>query len=303
MLPILLGLILLLLHLVPSLAFHLAAKPVSQLLTDKAYAIASLKGQASDLGIDLSREPYSNDVFFLRYCLKDEEDAASRLESNIKWRQGPGKLICDAAQRAIVEATKNGGWDNGPVLEAAPNSDKIRAYLKPSNIITTTTSTGDLVTCIRAGAIDDVSLMKAVSVDEMVDFFIYAREVNAAVCNTRSLHSDRLCCLLACNSLDGVKLVGGDATFRSALGQSSKQADPLYPNLSGPTLLLNLPPLLGALVKLFTPLFPPAVKERLRFEQGPLKDVDDLLRITVGGDKRKAFLADLDARIYKEYLS
>ena len=50
---------------------------------------------------------------------------------------------------------------------------------------------------------------------------------------------------------------GSDATFRSALGTSSKLADTLYPNVCGPTLLLNLPPILNVLVKLFTPLFPP----------------------------------------------
>ena len=36
----------------------------------------------------------------------------------------------------------------------------------------------------------------------------------------------------------------GDARFRTALSASSKAATRLYPNLAGPTLLLNLPFLL-----------------------------------------------------------
>jgi hypothetical protein len=137
-------------------------------------------------------------------------------------------------------------------------------------------------------------------VDDMINFFVYAKEVNSAVCNTRSLATDRLHCLMAANSLEGVKLVGGDATFRTALSASSKVSDPLYPNLNGPTLLLNLPLLLGALVKLFTPLFPPAVKARLRFESGPLKGVEDLMDVVPGGAGRDKFLKDVNDLVYAE---
>jgi len=42
--------------------------------------------------------------------------------------------------------------------------------------------------------------------------------------------------------------------------------------------LLNLPKLLNALVKLFKPLFPPVVAARIKFEQGPLSKVPAMYR-------------------------
>lgn len=283
-------------------AFSLSSKPVSQLLQDHSATIASLKEQASK-SVDITQEPYANDVFFLRYALLEEEESPSdRLASTLAWRTtGTGAAICDAAQAAVKAATSaDGSWNNAPVLEAAPHSDTIGTYLTPENLVTTSTAKGDLLCCIRAGGIDDVAMMKAVSVDEMVEFFIYSKEVNHAVANSRSIASDVLHCILLANDLGGVKLIGGEAKFRSALSESSKTTNPLYPTLSGPTLLLNLPKLLGALVKLFTPLFPPAVREKIRFEQGPLSNVDDLMNIVPGGKQREEFLTQMTELVYQD---
>lgn len=157
------------------------------------------------------------------------------------------------------------------------------------------TNAGDLCYCIRAGKIDDVALMSKVSVEEMTDFFLYAKEVNAIVANKRSEAQGRLVCVLTANDLGGVKLVGGDATFRKALSAASTKANALYPNLAGPTFLLNLPRLLSALTKLFTPLFPEEVRKKLKFERGPLENVE-LTEISHSGDqaKREKFLTDID---------
>jgi hypothetical protein len=62
---------------------------------------------------------------------------------------------------------------------------------------------------------------------------------------------------------------------------------------------LNLPPLLGALVKLFKPLFPEKVRQRLKFEAGPLKNVDTLMDIVPGGKDRQEFLDDIDRLVYE----
>jgi hypothetical protein len=98
--------------------------------------------------------------------------------------------------------------------------------------------------------------------------------------------------------LKGVKLIGGSATFRQALSASSKKSVNMHPAMAGPTLLLNLPTLLSAIVKLFKPLFPTAVQERLKFAQGPLKDVVSLTEITPGGSGRDLFLKQLDEIVY-----
>jgi len=282
-----------------SAAFSLSDKPVSTLVSENANKIATLR----DIATSITSDAPSDDVFYLRYCLADVDDdeMKSRFESTMKWRSGEGKSICDAAKTAIGEATESGGWNNDPVQKAAPFASVVNEYITPSSIVTTTTRVGDLAFCIRASNIDDVELMKKISVEDLSDFFVYCKEVNAAVANMRSVESDRLVSVLTANDLSGVKLVGGEASFRKALSASSKRGNELYPTLSGPSLLLNLPKLLGALAKLFTPLFPAEVRKRIKFEQGPLEDVNDMSEILAGsGDakKREDFMDSLDELIY-----
>ena len=283
----------------------IANEPVSSLLSKHADNIASLKKTCEKkVGLPAMKGlPYSNDVFFLRYCLAAPEDTSAqtnRLRKNLDWRMKDGRSICAAATSAIREAMAEGAWNNEPVLKSAPNSDVISKYIKPSNVITTTSSKNDLVYCIRAGSIEDASLMEEVTVDQMVDFFLYAKEVNAQIANIRSELTDELKCVITANDLTGVKLVGGSADFRKALSQSSNIATELYPATAGPTLLLNLPGLLSALAKLFTPLFSKEVKDRLKFQQGPLKDVSDLQQVatSASGAERTTFVKQLDEIIY-----
>lgn len=182
------------------------------------------------------------------------------------------------------------------VRDSAPHSDVVRRYLTTEQCITTTLlSTGDLVYCIRAGRINDVGLMSDTTIEQMVDFFIYCKEVNSAVADLRSLKADVLVKLITCNDLAGVKLVGGSPDLRKSLSAASKKANELYPTFNGRTLMLNLPVVLA---KLFTPLFPEAVRNRMRFESGPLKDVGDLREISIGGEGRDDFLNQVDALAY-----
>ncbi|KAL7568645.1 hypothetical protein ACA910_022743 [Epithemia clementina (nom. ined.)] len=290
----------------------LAQQPLSTLLQQHALPIAQLKTFATEQlssigGSDMSQEPYSNEVFYLRYCLQydnDLEAAKKCLQDNIAWRLSneKGKAIATAALQAVALATADASqkWNNEPVLTAAPHSDQVRAFLTPQKCLTTTTTQGDLLYCIRAGQIDDVGLMDQVSIPELTEFFIYAKEVNFLTTLQRSMELNRLVSVITANDLNGVKLVGGSSDFRKALGASSKESDTLYPATNGPTLLLNLPIVLSALVKLFTPLFPESVKARLRFEQGPLKEITDLTEIVQPGTvQRQTFLQQIDQLVYK----
>lgn len=272
---------------------------VTDLLKDYSGSVNTLKEAA--VGISPAEAP-EDDIFYLRYCLEfeDEGDRLSKLESNMQWRTNEGKKICDAARSAVEKATQE-GWCNDPVREMAPHASNVNKYITPSQSITTVSSKGDLVYCIRAGKIDDVSLMSEVTVEEMTEFFLYCKEVSSQVANARSVQSDKLVKIVTANDLTGVKLIGGDATFRKALGVASTKASELYPALAGPTLLLNLPSLLGALVKLFTPIFPEKVRQKLKFEQGPLKNISDLSVVGSSNKQspeRKAFLDALDKLIY-----
>ena len=277
---------------------------VSQLLQTHKDDITRLK-ELTAKRTSLEAIPYSNDVFYLRYCLDHAEDPVAQQEqlaTALDWRLGPGKDLCESAAAAVTAATNNNNkvWNNDAVLSAAPHHTTIAQYITPSNIITTTTSQDDLVYCIRAGQINDRQLMSAVTTDQMIDFFLFCKEVHCLVVNQRSATADRLLAVLTANDLTGVQLVGGSADFRNALSASSRQAAAVYPaSTAGPTLLLNLPTVLSALVKLFTPLFPAVVKERLRFAQGPLRSVADLTQVaTAESVERMQFLRELDEMVY-----
>jgi len=245
------------------------------------------------------------DIFYLRYCIEydggkrgDINDGANVLLKNLEWRNNQGKGLCDAARNAVSKAMETEKWDNAPVREAAPHASIINKYITSSQIVTTTSRTGDLVYCIRAGKIDDLSLMSELTADELSDFFLYCKEVNSIVADKRSVASGKLIRLVTANDLSGTKLLG-DSSFRKALSAASTKASDLYPALAGPTLLLNLPALLGALAKLFTPLFPPEVRKKLRFEQGPLNKISDLSAV-LDGPEREKFLTELDQLIYAD---
>lgn len=284
---------------------------VAELLRRHASDVSELRRVAADA----CTAPPSHDVFYLRYCLASPDDAAARaasLRTNLAWRAtNDGAAVCDGATAAVAAALAGATWDNDPVRDAAPHAAIVNAYVSTRQILTTTSPRGDLVYCVRAGRIDDGALMAALGKDgdgvdtelavaRMVSFFLYCKEINAQVADRRSLASDRLVRLVTINDLAGVKLVGGDKSFRAALSQASTRANDLYPELSGPTLLVNLPPLLGALVKVFTPLFPPAVRKKLKFEKGVLDKNNELEDYLAGtGKARQEFENDLERLVYK----
>jgi len=208
-----------------------------------------------------------DDVWLIRFLLEKKGDVAEAKANIVKvlnWRAGEGKMIVDAAQDAVAKAQAGGGWDNAPVLAAAPNIDKIGKYITDKCLIVLSTSKGDLVSMIRASAVPSKEMMAEVTVDELVDFFIYAREVNSLVAAQRTKESTRLCRLVAANDLTGVSSFP-DKDFQEALTGASTKAVELYPGLAGPTVLLNLPFLARALIGLLLPLFPGAVKEKVKF--------------------------------------
>lgn len=282
--------------------FSLSSKPVSTLISENSDKISHLKEAAVAIASDAPED----DVFYLRYALAElgDEEMQRRLKDNIKWRSSDeGRLICDAAKTAIATAISSDKWNNDPVRSAAPYASIVNKYITEASIVTTPSREGDLIYCIRAASIDDAALMDAISVEDMSKWFLYTKEVNSAVANQRSLDSDRLVCVCTANDLSGIKVIGGSAEFRKALSAASQKANELYPTLSGPSLLLNLPRLLGALAKLFTPLFPEEVRKKIKFARGPLSDVTELSEILAGsGDKRKRdnFLDAVDELVYSD---
>merc|ERR1712060_794041 len=159
---------------------------------------------------------------------------------------------------------------------------------------TVNTKDGDLVYVIRASLIDDKGLMSKVTVDELVEFLLYVKEVHSLVANARSEKSGRLCNVIFANDITGTRKPP-DPQFSKALTASSKSYEKLYPSLAGPTLILNLPLILQAFVGLFKPLFPKSVQAKLKFERAPfLSKLGELTPLTTDSSKRNSFLAEVE---------
>jgi len=238
-----------------------------------------------------------DDTYVLRHALEHKGDVAlavKGIKEVMEWRNGKGKFIVDAAAAAIEEAQAGERWNNEPVLAAAPHSAIISKYLTGSQILVVNMEPdGDICSCIRASAIDDSKLMDEVSVDQLVEFFLYAREVNTQIAMARTRKTGKVVRLLAVNDLSNVSKFPDDR-FQKALTGSSKQATTLYPGFNGPTVILNLPGIVRLLVTFLTPLFPGAVQSRIKFAKGPmayLKDLTDVLREPT----KSMFIDDLNA--------
>jgi hypothetical protein len=237
-----------------------------------------------------------DDLYLLFFLLENKGDvpaAAENVREVVAWRKGAGAGIVATAEKAIAEATAGGGWNNEPVFAAAPSSDKLKDFITPDCYVVLSLPSGDIMSVIRAAAIDSPNMMEAVTADELVDFFIYAREVNTLVADARTRETGRLTKLISANDLTGVSSFP-DSRFQEALTGSSKKAQQLYPGRQGPTVLLNLPWLARALVGLLAPLFPGAVRDKIKFARTPMdymKNLPDVLREPLKGQ----FLDDISA--------
>merc|ERR1712129_279053 len=127
--------------------------------------------------------------------------------------------------------------------------------------------------------------------DEMLEFFLYAREVNQIVANVRSRRTGQLCQLVSADDFTGVRGMP-DKRFQDVLGDMSKQAARLWPGLAGPTLMLNLPGVIRFVIGILTPLFPGSVQARMRFAKKPLEYLDDLSDV-VREPMRSRFVSDV----------
>jgi len=232
----------------------------------------------------------------LRFALAfpTQAEAASALRDTVAWRLGAGRSIVDSAAEAVAKATAGGGWDNEAVALAAPHAAIINQFITSKSILTLSTDEGDLLYVIRASGINDRAMMDKVSVPQLVEFFLYVKEVHSLVANARSTTTGRLCGVVFANDITGIRNIP-DKRFSEALTSSSQQYEKLYPSMAGPTMILNLPFILQAFVGLLKPLFPKSVQARLMFVSAPvLAKLKELTPLTTDANTRKSFLAEVN---------
>jgi len=240
--------------------------------------------------------PELSDMAKLRFALQFDtpREAKAALKERQAWSKGRrGAAIVESAKTAVAQATANGGWDNAPVYEAAPHAAIINQYITPKSVMTLSTDDGDLVYVIRASKINDKELMNQVSVEQLGDYFLYAKEVHSIVANQRSETTGRLTNVIFANDISGVRKPP-DSRFSKALTSSSDQYEVLYPSLAGPTMILNLPFVLQAFVGLLKPLFPKSVQERLVFTRAPvLASLEELTPLATDQRTRQKFVQEV----------
>merc|ERR1719171_3365898 len=110
-------------------------------------------------------------------------------------------------------------------------------------------------------------MMSKVTVDQLIEFLLYVKEVHSLCVNARSERSGRLCSVTFANDITGTRKAP-DPQFSKALTASSKSYERLYPSMAGPTLILK------------------SVQARLKFESAPfLAKLGELTPLTTDGSK------------------
>lgn len=236
-----------------------------------------------------------SEIALLRFALQFpiQAEAEKALRETAMWRKGAGRYIVESASKAVAEATAGGGWDNEVVRVAAPYAAAVNQFITNKNILTISMESNDLLYVIRASSIDDKKLMDKVSVEQLVEFLLYVKEVHSIIVNARSERTGRLCGVVFANDISGIRQIP-DRRFSQALTASSAQYEKLYPSLAGTTMILNLPFLLQAFVGLLKPLFPKSVQDRLVFKSAPvLAKLRDLTPLTNDKAYLKSFLTEV----------
>jgi len=279
---------------------------VHSAVKELALRTAAARNSAVDLLPDGVAEADSQaaETWLLRFVVSRSGSSAppsislSSLEeevlASLEWRaSAQGRPIVDAAREGYTKAISGEKpWNNEPVLAAAPHSAEIRPFFTPAKLLTMRNANNDgLIYVIRAGQVNDKSLMSKVDADELADFFLYAKAVNERVAARLSANTGKLSSVVTVNDLSGVDLFG-DSRFRDALSAASKTADSIFPGLAAETILLNLPFLVRTLVKVFTPLFPPSVQKKLKFSAFDIAPPEVLVDQASSG--RAAFIADVN---------
>ena len=214
-----------------------------------------------------------DDIFYMRFVHQytnnnnvfDLEKAQSAITATFEYRAAQAPMLA-VARKAVELAYQNDVFNNDPILSMAPHSSIVTKFITPRNSIMARLPlpSNDLLYIVKAGNVDDKELMKSVSVDQLTEFYTYAKEVQFLLSDRCSRTSDTLQSVVTLNDLSGTNLLGS-SDFRNVLSKVSKQTSIYYPLLSRATVLANLPRLLTALAKIFTPLFPPNIQRKLKF--------------------------------------
>lgn len=270
-----------------------ASRDLDKLLSDNADKLKDMSSITKEVG------DYFDEAWLLGFLLANPNDIAAAkaaATSALKWSTGKGKPIFEAAKKAYKGASSGaaaGRWNNDPAWVNAPHLSKLLQYIDgDGDQINHITSTwGDICYILREAAVKE-GIMQTVSVEELSEFFLYVRELNARWCYARTNTTRSICQVIALQDMDGVDGSQSD-DFRKALTDAYEQTEALHPLVTGPTVLFNVP-LQLKMANVFKPLFPKTMQAKIRMEDGRISGMKPLRAMKKRPLLQRTILDDLE---------
>lgn len=228
---------------------NLGAPPqsIDALLAEHAAAIAALRAA---LGAELPA--HWDDLFLLRYVLSfAEAERAAAVRKALAWRAAHAALLAGAAAGA-------------PPPHGAQLSPFQAAGLHGA------TSQGDSLFVVRAGLSDVPGMVAAgVTTEMFVEWTIHFREICFLAADRETRARRRLVKSISLVDMRSASM-GFTSRFASAIGESSKLSEFLYPQLLRRTVLFNPPSFFSVLFAIVKPLLPAKSLEKTAVCPGSL---------------------------------
>jgi len=204
---------------------------VDQLLFTHAAAIAALR---ADLGS--AAPPQYDDIWLLRYVLSFPvaQERIEALRKGIAWREANAEMLADAAAgrpppcNSVIGAYQVAGFHGA-------------------------TRFGDPLFVVRSALCQPAEVMKVCSVEEFTAWLMYWREVGFLMCDKETRARGYLVKQLTLIDLKDSPFGSFDRKHFTALGESSKVSEYVYPQLLRRSILMNPPSFFNAIFTLIKP--------------------------------------------------
>lgn len=222
-----------------ALASLAAPQSIDELLAAHAPAVAALRAA---LAAELPA--HWDDIFLLRYVLSfPEPERAATVRKALAWR---------AAHAALLEGARTGALP--------PHHDKLSRFQAAG--FHGATQHGDVLFIVRSGLSDVPGMVAAgVTTEMFVEWNIHHREMCFLMAD-RETRARRA--LVKSITLIDMRTAafGFNTRFASAIGESSKLAEFLYPQLLRRSVLFNPPSFFNAVFAIIRPLMPAKALEK-----------------------------------------
>jgi len=186
---------------------------------------------------DIYDEKTHDDIYLLRYCLSNTKtkDSEKCIRYSIDYRQ------------------KNSSWlDEASKGESsAPMYNTIIKYTCAS-IHKCRSENGAPVVIVRANLANPKVLLDTVSEEKMIQFLVFQKEICYIKCDELTRKNRKITKILTINDINGVSLFSTDKRFFKALGDSSKIADNLFPQLLEKNIMMNPPTIFKIVMSIAT---------------------------------------------------